>query len=88
MSSSRRATAVPASSQDDCRPEQLRRARKTAIVIELAQSVLMQRYGLTAELAYALLRNMSQQLNVEIDELAVRLATTGEFPHLPKTDRR
>ena len=43
----------------------------------------MQRYGLTAESAFAVLRRYSQQHNTKLVVLAEQLTTTGELPDLP-----
>ena len=46
--------------------------------------MLMQRYGLTAESAFAVLRRCSQQHNTKLVVLAEQLTTTGELPDLPR----
>lgn len=51
-------------------------------LIGQAQGMLMQRYGLTAESAFAVLRRYSQQHNTTLVVLAEQLTTTGELPDL------
>jgi len=85
ISSSKGSGDVPTSREDGCGSERPRHAR-TAILTYLAQRVLMQRYGLSAELAATLLRGISRHTNIEIGELAARFVITGEFPDSPKTE--
>ena len=40
----------------------------------------MQRYGLTADSAFAVLRRYSQQRNTKLVVLADQITTTGELP--------
>ena len=44
--------------------------------------MLMQRHGLTAESAFAVLRRCSQQHNTKLVVLAEQLTTTGDLPGL------
>lgn len=57
------------------RAAQLRRAVDSRDVIGQAKGILMNRQGLSAEQAFALLRRTSQDLNVKLVELAETLAT-------------
>jgi hypothetical protein len=66
-----------------CTERNLRRAVDSRGLIGQAQGMLMQRYGLTAETAFAVLRRYSQQRNTKLVVLAERLTTTGELPDLP-----
>lgn len=49
-------------------------------LIGQAQGMLMERYGLTAEAAFGVLRRYSQQHNTRLVVLAEQLATTGDLP--------
>ena len=51
-------------------------------LIGQAQGILMQRYGLTAPKAFAVLRRYSQHHNIKLTVLAEQLTTTGQLPHL------
>jgi len=51
-------------------------------LIGQAQGILMQRYGLTAEKAFAVLRRYSQHHNIKLSVLAEQLAATGYLPGL------
>jgi GAF domain-containing protein len=51
-------------------------------LIGQAQGILMQRYGLTAEKAFAVLRRYSQIHNIKLAQLAEQLTTTGSLPGL------
>jgi len=66
-----------------CIERNLRRAIDSRGLIGQAQGMLMQRYGLTAESAFAVLRRYSQQHNTKLVVLAEQLTTTGELPDLP-----
>ena len=59
--------------------EHLHRAVKSRTVIGQAQGMLMQRYGLTADKAFAVLRRISQNNNVKIGALAEELVGTGSI---------
>jgi len=54
----------------------------TRNLIGQAQGILMQRYGLTAPKAFAVLRRYSQHHNIKLTVLAEQLTTTGQLPHL------
>jgi GAF domain-containing protein len=55
-------------------------ALRTRDVIGQAKGVLMAREGLTASAAFERLRELSQQLNRPLRELAEEVAATGELP--------
>ena len=63
-----------------CNERDLWRAVHSRGVIGQAQGMLMQRYGLTAESAFAVLRRYSQQHNTKLVVLAEQIITTGELP--------
>ncbi len=62
--------------------ENLWRAIDGRNLIGQAQGILMQRYGLTAEQAFAVLRRYSQTHNIKLVRLAEQLTTTGSLPGL------
>lgn len=62
--------------------ENLWRMVDTRNLIGQAQGILMQRYGLTAEKAFAVLRRYSQTHNVKLVQIAEQLASTGSLPGL------
>src|SRR5688572_18230115 len=49
-------------------------------LIGQAQGILMERYKLTAEQAFAVLARVSQQTNVKLRDVAQHLVDTGEIP--------
>jgi transcriptional regulator with GAF, ATPase, and Fis domain len=62
--------------------EHLWRAVDGRNLIGQAQGILMQRYGLTAEKAFAVLRRYSQTHNIKLVKVAEQLTTTGSLPGL------
>jgi GAF domain-containing protein len=64
------------------------RAIETRNLIGQAQGILMARYGLTAEQAFAALRRCSQQRNVRVAALAAELTTTGHLQGLTDEDNQ
>jgi AmiR/NasT family two-component response regulator len=48
-------------------------------LIGQAKGILMERFKLTPDQAFDLLRDRSQHLNIKLSELAEHLATTGEL---------
>ena len=66
-----------------CTERDLLRAVNSRGLIGQAQGMLMQRYGLTAESAFAVLRRCSQQHNTKLVVLAEQLTTTGKLPDSP-----
>ena len=59
--------------------EHLRRALISRDVIGQAKGILMERFKVTADEAFALLVRASQRDNVRVAELSARLADTGEW---------
>lgn len=55
----------------------LRRALETRDVIGQAKGMIMERFGISAEAAFALLKNLSQEANVRLAEIARRLVTAS-----------
>jgi hypothetical protein len=53
--------------------EQLQRAMQSRAAIEQAKGILMQRHGIDAEHAFALLRQASMEYNVKLHVIAERL---------------
>ncbi len=49
-------------------------------VIGQAKGILMERFGLSAESAFAVLLRMSQHLNLKLREVSAQLCTTGVLP--------
>ena len=62
--------------------ENLWRSIDARNLIGQAQGILMQRYGLTAEKAFAVLRRYSQFHNIKLTRIAEQLTTTGSLPGL------
>jgi hypothetical protein len=60
--------------------EDLRAAMATRNLIGQAQGILMERFKMTAEQAFAVLSRISQQSNVKLRDVAQRLIDTGETP--------
>ena len=60
--------------------QHLRAAMATRNLIGQAQGILMERYKMTAEQAFAVLSRISQQSNVKLRDVAQRLIDTGETP--------
>ena len=64
----------------DAREANVRAALRTRELIGQAQGILMERERITADQAFALLRDSSQHLNVKLREVAQTLVETGETP--------
>ena len=60
--------------------EDLRVAMATRNLIGQAQGILIERFKMTAEQAFAALSRISQQSNVKLRDMAQRLIDTGETP--------
>ncbi len=60
--------------------QHLRAAMAARNLIGQAQGILMERFQLTAEQAFAVLSRVSQQSNVKLRDVAQRLIDTGETP--------
>ncbi len=58
----------------------LRAAMASHKLIDQAQSILMERFKVTAERAFTVLARASQDTNVELPDVAQRLVDTGESP--------
>lgn len=65
--------------------EQLELAMVTRQEIGQAVGILMERYGLSADSAFAYLRRLSQDSNVKLRDLAERLRLTGRLPEDGRT---
>jgi GAF domain-containing protein len=61
------------------REEQLLQAMATRDLIGQAKGILMERYKITASLAFTLLIRASQNTNIKIRDIAENLAATGEL---------
>lgn len=57
----------------------LRRALETRDVIGQAKGMIMERFGISAEAAFVLLKNLSQEANVRLVEIARRLVTISDI---------
>jgi GAF domain-containing protein len=66
-----------------CTEQELRRAVHSRGLIGQAQGMLMQRYGVTPEQAFVVLRRYSQLRNTTLVVLAEHFTTTGVLPDLP-----
>ena len=51
-------------------------------LIGRAQGMLMERFRLTAAIAFGVLRRYSQHNNIKLIQLAEEFTTTGKLPHL------
>jgi AmiR/NasT family two-component response regulator len=60
--------------------QHLRAAMATRNLIGQAQGILMERFKMTAEQAFAVLSRVSQQRNVKLCDVAQRLVDTRETP--------
>lgn len=58
----------------------LRRALESRDVIGQAKGILMERFLIDADAAFALLQRTSQQTNTKLHDLAGQLASTGKLP--------
>ena len=58
----------------------LRIAMKSRAVIEQAKGILMERYKITEDRAFAVLTRASQQSNIKLREVADELVRTGSLP--------
>ena len=65
-----------------CNERGLWRAVESRGLIGQAQGMLMERYGLTADSAFGVLRRYSQQHNTKLVALAENLTQTGDLPDL------
>jgi len=70
------ATALATAREEDG----LRAAIQSRQTIGIAQGLLMQRYDLTQDQAFELLRRYSQTSNIKLHTLAERIAQSGSLP--------
>jgi AmiR/NasT family two-component response regulator len=63
-------------------------ALQTSREIGIAMGVLMQKYKITRDEAFSLLRMASQALHRKLALIAVEVAETGELPEAPPPKRR
>lgn len=68
------------------REEGLRQAVDARHLIGQAQGILMERYGLTADKAFAVLRRYSQHHNIKLRSVAQKLVDTRELPPVESRD--
>ncbi len=61
----------------------LRRAIDARHLVGVAQGILMERFGLDQQRAFAVLRRYSQQHNIKLRDVAEQLVTTGQLPEQP-----
>jgi AmiR/NasT family two-component response regulator len=69
------------------RIEQLTQAVEHRTVIGMAIGILMERFGLDHDEAFARLRECSQQLNRKLYDIAVELTETRELPEVTRRTR-
>jgi AmiR/NasT family two-component response regulator len=62
------------------RIRQLEEALRTRTVIARAQGMIMERYGVGAEEAFAVLRRLSNESNIPVRELARQVVETRRLP--------
>ena len=55
-------------------------AMVTRHIVDQAQGILMQRFEMTAEQAFGLLTQASQDANIQLRDLAQRLIDAGDTP--------
>ncbi|HWJ82961.1 MAG TPA: GAF and ANTAR domain-containing protein [Nocardioides sp.] len=60
--------------------EQLTRAMETRRMIGEATGILRERFGLTSDQAFGVLRRMSSELNIKLHVIAQQLVDTGTLP--------
>ncbi|HEY0933008.1 MAG TPA: GAF and ANTAR domain-containing protein [Trebonia sp.] len=65
------------------RADQMQDALGNRDVIGQAKGVLMERHGITADIAFGVLARVSQAENVKLAEIARRFVETGALPGLP-----
>lgn len=63
--------------------QQLSTALRSRDIIGQAKGILMERYGLTPDTAFALLARMSQDSNIKLRDVAEQLCRTGAPPGAP-----
>jgi GAF domain-containing protein len=60
--------------------ENMQRAMESRAVIDQAKGILMERYKLTADMAFQALARVSMQSNIRVRDVADTLVRTGELP--------
>ena len=65
----------------------LGRAVDSRAVVGRAQGILIERYKVSPQQAFALLRRYSQNTNTKLSDVAEQLISTGHLPDLPAPDR-
>jgi GAF domain-containing protein len=68
--------------------ENLRRALESRAVIDQAKGILMERYKLTADMAFQTLARVSMQTNTRVRDVADTLVRTGVLPRGSGSPRR
>lgn len=61
----------------------LQNALNTRTIVGQAQGVLMERFGVEADRAFAILRRYSQHKNIKLTKVARDLVETRELPQSP-----
>jgi GAF domain-containing protein len=69
---------------DTLEEDQLRRALESRRVIGEATGILRERFGLTTDQAFAVLKRMSQNHNIKLHRVAQTLVETGALPEEPR----
>jgi GAF domain-containing protein len=62
------------------RSEQLEAALASRAVIDQAKGILMERFKLSADMAFQALARVSMETNTKVRDLAAQVVETGEFP--------
>jgi GAF domain-containing protein len=65
------------------RADQMHEALGNRDVIGQAKGILMERHGITADVAFGVLSRVSQAENMKLAEIARRFVETGELPSVP-----
>jgi GAF domain-containing protein len=68
--------------------QNLWRAIDSRHLIGTAQGILMERFSITAEQAFSVLRRYSQSHNAKLHDIASRLVTTGQLPQSSEDDAK
>ncbi|GAB6983533.1 ANTAR domain-containing protein [Nocardioides pyridinolyticus] len=69
------------------RIEQLEAALESRTVIARAQGILMERYGVDADAAFAILKRTSNTMNVKVVDIAASLIETRRLPGVISDNR-
>ena len=57
-------------------------------MVEQAKGIVMERFAVDSEAAFALLRRLSQNSNRKVADIAAELVRTRELPHDPISNHR